>query len=319
MADGFTFDASFGGIRIDVLSTNIRHGRKKATHTFAKRDGATLEDSGREPFVCDVEFLFVDRKAQEGEDAGVGTYLERFQAFDELVAADVTRRFVHPYVGAKLCGISNFTHSASGEGQPAISCSATFTEESSFVPTVDQGGAGVQTLVGAHEVADRALLAAQALQSPIAGLTDAELDRAAGKLAGTRVVVDNWDLDPEMTARQVHLQMASVNNALSAELEALETATDIDRYPIMKQFTLLQYQVRRAAEAFTSETPRIVTITTTEPLPLRVIASRFYGAREASTRFDQMLELNPEIRNPALIGRGVELKAYARNAEPGAF
>jgi prophage DNA circulation protein len=318
MAHGFTFDASWGGVRIDVLSTNIRHGRRNTAHIFPKRDGATIEDSGREPFVCDVDFVFVDRRAQEGEDAGVGTYLERFQAFDNLVETASALRFIHPYVGAKLCSISNFAHNASGDGQPAISCSATFTEETSFAPTVGNGS-GVQTLVGSHEVAASALDAAASLQDTGAGLTDAEISTAAGELAGTRAVVDNWDLDPDLSARQVHLQMASVNNALSSRLEQLDAASDVDRYPIMKQYTLLQYQVRRAAEAFTSETTRIVTITTSQPLPLRVIAARFYGAREAGERFEQLLELNPSIRNPALVGRGVELKAYARNAEPGAY
>ena len=318
MAQGFTFDASFAGIRIDVLSANVRHGRKGKLHTFAKRNGGTKEDSGREPWVCDMEFIFVDRKAQPGETEAPGTALERWQEFDSLVDEGVVRRLVHPYVGAVLCSLSDYTHAADGDGGIEISCSATFTEENSLPPTF-AAGVGVQTIAGAHEVSSKALQASGALELSGAALSGDELTDSQAEIDAAVSAVEEWDADPTVTARQVHLQMASIINALSARLDALNAATNIDRYPIMKQYTLLQYQVRLAAEAFTTDTTRIVTITTKQPLPLRVIAGRFYGAAEADRRFAEMLELNPEIRNPALIARGIELKAYAANAEPGAF
>ena len=308
---GFSFDASWGGVRIDVLDSNISHGREKTYHRLPKRDGATGEDSGREPWVCELQFVFIDRPQQEGEDAPPGDYLERFQAFEALVATDEIRRFVHPYYGAKLCSISGFTQSA-GDGQPAIYCSATFTEENSFIATTE-AGPGAPALSGVHEVGSRALSAGAALEGSRAGLTDEEKAASAQELAGVRAVVNEWDNDPDITPRRVQLEMASLNNALSRRLEQLEVASNIDRYPIMKEYTLLQYQVRLAAEAFTAQTPRVVTINVTEPLPLRVIAARFYGAAEANRRFGQLLDLNPEIRNPSLLPRGTSLKAYARN------
>jgi hypothetical protein len=50
-----------------------------------------------------------------------------------------------------------------------------------------------------------------------------------------------------------------------------------------------------------------------------VIAARFYGAAEAERRFDEMRELNPEIRNQSIIPSGTELTAYSRVVEPRRF
>lgn len=318
MSEGFTFDASYGGIRIDVQRTRIRHGRKQIAHRQPKRDGATLEDSGREELVCDLEFIFIDRAQQAGETEAPKSYLERFRAFDALVATDAIRRLVHPYMGALRCGVGNFEHSADGESQPAIYCSATFTEETSFTPVID-ARPGVQTLAGSHEVASKVLQANAALSAPGTGLTGDELEASTAELAGTRAVVENWVNDPNISVREVQLQMASINSALNRRLEQLDAANNIDRHPIMKQYTLLQHQVRQAAAAYSSNTSRIVTITTVKPMPLRLIASRFYGARESAKRFDELLELNPGINNPALVGAGVEIKAYSANAEPGDY
>jgi len=316
MAQGFTFDASFAGIRIDVLASNIRHGRKTQAHTFPKRDGATNEDMGREPWVCDLQFIFVDRKAQEGETADPGTALDRWKAFDELVESGAIRRLVHPYAGAKRCSISSYTHNADGDGGVEIECSATFTEEESISPTRSLG-AGIQKIAGSHEVEAQSVQAGVAVSSSSAGLSVAEQEAAQADLDVAQDTVALWDADPTITTREVHLQMASINNGLSARLEELDAARNIDRYPIMKQFTLLQYQVKLAAEAFTAEDERIVSIETKQRLPLRVIAARFYGAAQAERRFGEMLELNPEIRNPAIIERGTILKAYSPNSEPG--
>lgn len=316
MSQGFTYDASFGGIRIDVESSDIDHGRKLASHKYPKRDGATNKDQGREPWVCSLEFVFGNRRIQEGETEQPGSAIERWEIFDKLVAEGPVRRLVHPYTKSRLCKISGYRHHADGEGEPTIRCSATFTEEHSHAPTFAVG-VGVQTIAGSHEVQAKALQALASLDLPNVALDPIELSAAQAEIAQVAATVDNWDADPTLTARGVHLQMATLNNALGARLEALDCASDIDRYPIMKQYTLLQYQVRLAAEAFTTETTRIVTITTITPLPLRVIATRFYGADQSERRFAEMLELNPELRSPALVDGGIELRAYARGSEPG--
>ena len=306
MPSGFTFEASYDGIRIDVLSSSIRHGRSLVPHAFPKRDGATNEDMGREQFVCSLQFLFIDHRfVEEGE----GNYLDRFRAFDLAVDDSTPRVLVHPYEGAVRCNIADFTHDADGETAPVIKCSATFREEITL-PPVFVAGAGSQTRASAQDVRAESLQAESSLDE--IGFDPSLVQFAAAE-------ADRWEGDPDLSAREIQLQMAVINQNLNRELDDLDVATDLSRHPIHKQYTRLQHSLRRAAEAFTSTTTRIVQINVLEPLPLRVIAARFYGAEQAERRFSEMRELNPAIRNPAIIPAGSVLKAYSRGTAPRRF
>lgn len=306
MPPGFTFEASYDGIRIDVLSSTIRHGRTVVAHQFPKRDGATNEDMGREQFVCSLQFLFIDHRfVAEGE----GNWLDRFRAFDIAVDDDKPRVLVHPYEGAVRCNVSDFSHDADGAGEPVITASAMFSEEISL-PPVFVAGAGAQTRASAQDVRAEAVQAEQSLDE--IGFDPSLVQFAAAE-------ADRWEGDPDLSAREVQLQMAVINQNLNRELDELEVATDLSRHPIHKQYTRLQHSLRRAAEAFTTTTTRIVQINVLEPLPLRVIAARFYGAEQAERRFREMRDLNPAIRNPAVIPAGTTLKAYSRGTAPRRF
>lgn len=314
MSTGFTFDASYGGIRIDVLSSSIAHGRKVNPHKRAKRDGARLEDSGREPWVCDLEFLFIDRRIQEGETEKPAPAISRWREFDRLVSKGIVRRLVHPYSPSRLCKISNYVHSADGDGQPTVRCRATFTEEAPDEPTFS-ASSSLRTIGGVHQLKTVIVRARSAIDA--GGLDAVALAEANAELDSIEGTVSAWDSDPTISARDVHLQMATANNSIGARLDALDCATNIDRHPIMKQYTMLQYHTRLAAEAFTAEARRVVTLTTKVAMPLRIIAARFYGARESEDRMHEILELNPELRNPALVEPGIEIRAYAQESEPG--
>jgi len=315
VSNGFTFDASYGGVRIDVVSSSIAHGRKLTAHGRAKRDGARLEDSGRQPWVCDLDFLFIDRRLQEGESEAPAPALERFAEFDRLVSKGIVRRLVHPYSPSRLCRISNFVHAADGEGQPTIRCSATFTEEMNEVP-VFEAASSLRATGGVHQLKTVIVRARAALDS--ADLAPSELAEANAELDTLEDTASAWESDPTVSARDVHLQMATSNNTVGARLESLDCARRLERWLIVKEYTALQYWTRVAAEAFTAETRRVVTLTTHVPMPLRIIAARFYGAREAEDRMHELLELNPELRTPALVDAGIEIRAYAQESEPGA-
>ncbi len=306
MPPGFTFEASYDGIRIDVLSSTIRHGRSVVAHRFPKRDGATNEDMGREQFMCTLQFLFIDHRfVAEGE----GNYLDRFQAFNRLVDKGGPRVLVHPYEGAVRCNVGAFSHDADGTLHPVINASATFTEEISL-PPVFVDGAGTQTKASAQAVFIEGLLAESSLEA--IGFDASTVQSAVAAAA-------RWESDPDLSARTVQLEMAVLNVNLDRELDALDVATDLSRHPLHKQYTRLQHSLRRAAEAFTTTTTRIITINVLEPLPLRVIAARFYGAEQAERRFREMRELNPAIPNPAIVAAGTELKAYSRGTAPRRF
>jgi len=306
MASGFTYTAEYDGIQLDVISTSTSHGRTLVPHRFPKRDGAQLEDMGREPLVASLEFVFVDNRFVA---AGGGDYLDRFEAFELVVEDGTSRLLIHPYLGSINARVSDFSHRGNADGSPAIWCSATFTEELGLDPVFDPEDLG-QTRVGAQAVRATALQAEAELEAIGADTTN---------VLSAITTAENWETDPELSARQVQLEMATLNNRLSSELDSLNAATDLTRHPVMKQYTSLQYALQKAAQSFTTTTTRLVKINVTEPLPLRVIASRFYGAAEAERRFDELRELNPAIRNPSIVPAGTELTAYSRTVEPRRF
>ncbi len=303
MADGFQFEASFDGIAMDVLSTNVAHGRAVIAHKFPKRDGAATEDMGREEFVATVQFIFIDNRFIE---RGAGNYQDRFEKFDAAVDEGKPRIFVHPYAGAVRCNVHNFSHDADGEGQPVIRCTATFVEDITLAP-VFVAGAGAQTRASFQEVNADSQLLERSFEE--IGFVSVVIDRVLDAVA-------RWESDPTLSAREVQNQMGVLIRELNDELLTLPVANDLSLYDVLKGYTLLTHSVRKAAESFTSTTTRIVTVRVTEPLPLRIIAARFYSADEADRRFEEMRELNPSIRDPSLIPTGTELKAYSRRVEP---
>lgn len=301
MNQGFQFEASFDGVRFDVLDTTVSQSPNVAAHVYPKRDGANLEEMGREPWACSMSIVFFDRAPQPGEDTPLRDYKDRFIDFENLVAEGGVRTLVHPYVGAVRVQVTSFDHSASGEIE-GIQASVSFMEEISEDP-VFAVGAGATATAGSQEVLASVVAANDALDSE--GLASDTTDDAY-------TAAQKWEFDPDLSTRQVHAEMSSINNRLNDELSAFETGYGISSHPIMKQFMLLQYNMRRAANAFTSETNRIVKLNITEPLPLRIIASRFYGALNSTTRVQELIDLNPNLSHPALVPAGSVINAYAR-------
>lgn len=292
-----TWEARWGGIRIDVESTSVRHGRRVVQHMQPRRDGADLEPMGREPWVADMRFFFMDhRRVRPGE----GDALARFEQFDALVGEERARTLVHPYQGSIVCRVVDFTHQSAADSEDVIECSATFIEDLSQ-PNVQDLAERAPAVAGAQQVE---LDVAEAQTA----LADAGVESSV--LGDVETAVARWETDTSLSPRSIALEMASLNNRLSAELDTFEAATDLDSFPLVKQYTRLQANLRRASEVFTRQTSRLVKIEVHEPLPLRVIAARFYGAREAEKRFAEMLEIN-DIDNPALVERGAVLSAFA--------
>jgi len=316
---GFRFEASWAGIRIDVLSASVNHGRRQTPHESPKRDGAALEDGGRAPWVCEMRFIFIDtRRATFDSDTGfvsttqiVSDYEARFKAFDKLVDEERTRPLVHPYQGSRQCKISNFRHDGDGETPSVITASATFTEDITQPGTRDAGG-GTQVQAGAEEVR----IAGEILNRTIADEAQFRADLGLAVPSSDSVdasifAAESWATDITVTARQVSLESITLINQMNEELDAFEAGTRVDRWPLMRDYTQLQYSLRRTAESFQSTTTRLIQITATEPVPLLVLVARVYGADQADRRFQEVTELNPGLNQLSLVPRGTVIKAYS--------
>ncbi len=310
MAHGFRFEASFGGVRIDVLSTSTNHPRRVFPHEFPKKAGATTEDQGRGPLIVDLNFVFIDRKARPGEELPIEDFMGRFETFKELLLLDSVRTLVHPYLGQIRCRIGEYSDSGDGEGQPSITARAQFTEENTEPAILDIVDGSIQATAGAQAVLQASVSADNALAAQ--GLSSTLTSEAA-------TLSEAWGFSIGLTSREVQVEMAELNGRLNAELETFEAGSDVDSTPIIQAYTILQFRLSKAAESFTTTTPRVIEITTEATIPLRAIVAEFYGAAEADRRFLEVLELNPSLRTPACVPPGVTLKAYSRTVRPTEF
>lgn len=310
MPAGFRFEASFGGVRIDVLSTSTNHPRRVFPHEFPKKAGASTEDQGRGPLIVDLTFVFIDRKPRPGEELPIENFQGRFETFKDLLLLDTVRTLVHPYLGQIRCRIGEYSDSGDGEGQPSITARAQFTEENTEPAILDIVDGSIQVTAGAQAVLQASVLADLSLQAQ--GLSS-DLTSEAATLA------QSWGFSIGLTTREVQVEMAALNGRLNAELDAFDAGADVDSTPIIQAYTLLQFRLTKAAESFTTTTPRVIEITTETTIPLRAIVAEFYGAAEADRRFLEVLELNPSLRTPACVPPGVALKAYSRTVRPTEF
>jgi prophage DNA circulation protein len=278
-------EASYGGLRLDVLSTQDSAGRALARHVYPHRDGADLEDMGGEPRTTRCRVIFLARGADDNP-------LERFARFEALVRQGQAHTFVHPLTGSYEARVSQLDFVAEAEPRDVVLVDCTF-EEDTTEPAAFEVGAVDPPAASAAQV-DLALgQVGQA--SPVSGASVAAAER--------------WS-EGSTSSRDIGLELVALSDAITAETDRLECATRIDRHGVFVALSRLHYSLRRAAHAAQSVAPRLFEITVQTATPLLVIAARTYGAAQASAQYDELLRLN-DLPNPARVEAGTVLRARA--------
>lgn len=290
-------EASFGGVRIDVLSTRDTAGRALAIYKYPHVDGADTEDMGGEPRITSAQLIFFPVSPQDDP-------YDRFLTFKTFVDSGEVLEFIHPLTGAYDARVEEFEFEAKAEERDTIRVTCTFIEHSTAQAIFD-AGPGAPAPAGLEQVSGTA----DELSAAIA---------AAGLAASTTpdecvTAVERWVSDATVTAREIDLELVKLSNKVAAMNEQYALATDPSRWTILRHVTMLNYQLRRAAESVTATTPRIIEITIQQAIPLLVLCARTYGAAEAMFRYEQVMKLN-DIRNPARLEPGTVLRAQSPRA-----
>ncbi|MFA9269826.1 MAG: DNA circularization N-terminal domain-containing protein [Baekduiaceae bacterium] len=285
-------ESSFGGLRIDVLSVDDDFGQDVVAHPYANVDGADTEDMGARQRTTNAQLIFFPLAPDDD-------WVERFIQFMEMKKDRQPHDFVHPILGTYSARVTECRAQTSAD-EGAIVVSATFVEHST-----------PQAIFAATPGAP-SLSAMADLEASAQDLDDALA--AAGATsdipAAARTTAQGWvDLDPDsLSARDVTLELVDLSNQIDREMNRLEVATNIRRYPICRAMVHLNNNLRRVAQAVTSTTPRFIDITVSAPVPLLILAARVYGAAKASLRASQIKRLNI-IPNASRIEGGTVLKA----------
>jgi hypothetical protein len=308
------FEASFGGMRIDVLNTQDVNGRDLATHQSPHRNGARVVDQGGTARVTTCTVAFIPVAGDPNDDP-----MERFLFFQELKNAGATRTFVHPISGAYQAKIGTFDWRASADERGTIWVDCSFHEDS-VEPAIFRVGPSAPLRTGVEDV--------RASSAEVdAGLVEVNTDRAVRGLPPITTTVqsdclvraEEWeeahDSDTGLSSGQITTELSSLSNAIQAEMDRLQVATDIENYPMLLAFNHLAYSMRRAAQAFLEDTPRLVDIRVLAPMSIYALAQVTYGAAQADQRVTQLLRLN-DVKRPQRLPAGLVLKGPAKSTSP---
>jgi prophage DNA circulation protein len=294
------YESSFGGVRLDVLSTQDDLSRALARYKYPHRDGADVEDMGGEELVTNCRVIFFPRDGQDARSA--------FLDFIAVTKRGVTQTFVHPLFGEIRAKAGKIGVAAEFGTRDTIMVDVEFVED-----TAEAGmfpaGAGAPVASSVDEVKSIGTDIDNGLVDVNDGLIEDDEEPISTTVHTEAITaVTAWEEDDTLTERDVRFAASTLANRIDSETDRLELAFDVSRYPLVTAFTRLHWAVRRAAEAFIQRTPRLFEITVAAPRPLLVIAAETYGADQASTRYEQLLSLN-DIRTPNRVPRGTVLKA----------
>lgn len=288
--------ASYGGVELDVLTARDSVRRMLARHSYLRRDGGNVDDEGGDPRVTRCRIIFFERPPIAGEQLGTLDHLQRFETFWNAANAGVSQEFVHPITGSYNAKVEGTGFSVDAEERDTIVVDCTFVEDNpdvraEFEHALRPVPAGVATV----EVTVAELNAQ---------LDELDLESDVGERALS--TVQRWGTDPDLTARQVSLELNTLSSRIAAATDTLQLATDLTRHPVWRSLQRLHGEVRRAARVFQQRTPTLIEHTLKAATPLRVFCAQVYGADQAQERYEELQRLN-DIDDPSLVPAGTTL------------
>jgi prophage DNA circulation protein len=286
----FMMAASYGGVAFWVSSMSGRVGREIIVKSPSRGDVHVLQDRGLRHRSLQCELLFCDEPDRDPP-------VDRFLEFRRLAESPEPQIFRHPLDGSYRARVSDLEYTIRADDRE-ITASCTFLADGEPLTVINAGLAGAP-LAGVEQVSatvasTNTLLAEQEMTSDVPQST---LD-----------TVTAWTQAETPDTRAVHLEAASLAQRIGEETTRLELIADLERWPIYRAFVQLNFEMRRAADAVTSETDDVFEILVDAAQPLRLLCARLYGAAFAEDKARQIVQLNG-IRTPGLVPAGTRLTA----------
>lgn len=286
----FWFDASFDDFPLRITQITTEDGRDIVVQSPYRGSKHFNQDRGQKVGRVNAEIVFVD-------EPRVGDFRDRFDAFRKVIAdaKGQAKVFSHPVIGSYLARCEGGSHTADARRMMTFSVSFIPEDEPDPVSKILAGVApmaGVQALEVASQEADDALASV--------GLASAAPGNTLARVTAWNEASGDDSLDSQDVIVGVESAVADINQ----QIDDLELASQLERWPAYVTLVNLAYTVRRVADQFTSSTDRTIPLTVDMPEPLLAICARVYGADRASDMADKVARRN-RIRTPGLVPRGV--------------
>lgn len=265
--------ASFKSVTFEIIDIKDSFPRRIVEHQFPNRDGAELEDLGRQPWKQNFSAVFY------GDD-----YETNLSAFISVCNEATSGEFVHPVFGkiesAKI-NINSINHSADEWNYCTVECEGIEDGTSTSIPELFSIGSfedDLETEVGVLE----------ALESTL-----------------TDVISDATDFYNNATnyTKDITKRFNRLSKKIDTAVQLYDDVTDVSNYPVVKALNRVRYSASKLKDRIISSKPKMTEKRLTTTVPAAVVAQLLYGD---GSRYAEIIAQN-KIRNPFLIPAGTNL------------
>jgi prophage DNA circulation protein len=275
---------TWGGIEIHIEQSTDDYSRRIVDYQIPYRDGAELEDLGRQPRPSSFRAIFF------GED-----YLPRLVDFLQEVDKGKTQTLRHPLLGQWEAKCTRAVVDHSHERRDFAAVDLEFLEDGldTTIPDVFSVGA-----------------AQKEMEEDITALSDAtddlpvEIDTLTTLLNDANTFIEDVDAQiTDLTSRFDRIK----KSAAEAVEELEQKVADTVNWEAVKAARRVVNSASKLKERIERLAPRVTDFEVGSHTPLMEIAMRRYGDPE---RADELMRVN-KIRDPFLVPPGTKLKVYS--------
>ena len=285
----FTFTARFAGVDLEIVEWSETLGRTVIQHEPTRGDGAQLSDRGRVPRSYQLSIRLTGNAA---------TVAAKRTALIAIVESGETRVFQHPLDGVVRCKLETFDGKiAAGD----VSYSATLVEDLAFAErfaaTTSPNLASIQDIeiTGAELLDQLNLLTVSAPVPDIAAATEA---------------AQTW---PDRSQADIFQDVTMLRADVLELQRELDASTDVDLYQASVALEAFRGSYERYAQAVNTIRRATFDLTVGQPVPLIVLLSQIYGARDAESIADEVARIN-DVRDASRLTPGTLLALPSRAA-----
>ena len=310
------FKSSWGSVELWLSEIETDDGRSLVIQSYTRGDTPDVQNRGGRPKLARCTLLFDDivGAKQSGRD--------RLQSMIDLKNAGRPQLFVHPFYGAYLAEIDDFSWKVDEHSVISGTCSFVAVEDTGTViadPVGVSGDFDTNAIATATanlqtELTNVGLPSGTIPNVPNAGTLPRGFSSQVPSLANAlSTVFDNANGAVDAfgnklaTARDVFVAVGSITETISNEIDALQAATDVLLWPLFKAYIAVSDAARAAGAAVAPS--NLMTIVVNAPTSLRRLLWDLYG-QVSNVDIESLIveaeELN-DIRTPARIAPGTSL------------
>ena len=263
--------ASFRGFLLEIESITDSITRRFAEHKYPWRNGADIDDMGREPRKTTIAAVF------QGSD-----YEDDLNNYIRLVDEGVSGTFQHPLFGSwnAKCNITNISHQPDDRDCAKVDMEFIEDGTSTKIPEINS---------------------IQKLSDEVDGYADDVISLSTSTEA-VKAANSAKSLVANVTAGVANIE-SNLNQMRKYVDDSIATITDNETLVAINR---MAYSAQQLSERYSSIVQQAVEFEVPVEMPLDLVTHRFYGDISKST---EMMR-NNAIRNPFTIKSGTKLRIY---------